>query len=170
MDASLATRSPTRHRRRLLRCVFVAVATVGSLAFVSSLFHEDWHGGMPRGEYRISVLNLKGEPVSGAKLRGFSSETLISADSNGKFVLTQHRGGIQYGGSRWWLFWIIPMGDQPPEFVWEVSAEGYRKQRVTWSEFYELREPSTQPTVHREFDGNKLELPAYDFAVRLLRE
>lgn len=142
---------------------------VGLLALASSMFHEDWHGGFPVGEFRIAVVDEQGQPIPGALVREHFDDTPSHTDDRGRIVITQHRGGIQYGGSRWHLFWIIPMGDQPPDYIWEVTADGFRPHRVSWPELHSAPQSTQQPTAVHVIGDKKVELRVIDVLVTLKR-
>jgi hypothetical protein len=160
-------------RRLLLRLAAgtgLAVGAAGLLALASYLTsHEDWEGGYPKGEFRVTVVDPDGRPVPGANLRGPGGGPGLTADPAGRVTITQPRGGFQFGGSRWWLFWAIPIGTSPPEYVWEVAADGFRPRRVGWQEVGAARRSSAEPTVIWRDEDRAIELPVYEVTVALER-
>lgn len=159
-----------RHRARKLAVVAgVAAVAVGLLALASFLTtQEDWDGGFPKGEFRIAIRDRDGRPVPGAVVRAYGATTGLPADADGRVTMAQPRGGFQFGGHRWRLFWAVPMGDQPPGYVWEVTAAGFRPHRVGWPELNAAPRSTDEPTARWDQDPSA-ELPVYEVPVTLER-
>jgi len=133
------------------RVVVYIILLVGLLALASSMMATIWDGGFPSGEFRILVVDEQGQPIPGATLRVFASGTRgsankypiyengvdgVTAGADGVVVCHQPRQGIQFSGTSWELFWLIPMGDSAPQFDFEFSKEGYRTRVLTNDEFF----------------------------------
>jgi hypothetical protein len=155
---------------RLAAGTGLAVGAIGFLALASYLTsHEEWEGGYPKGQFRVTIEDSEGRPIPGANLRGPSGGPGLTADPAGRVTVTQPRGGFQFGGSRWWLFWAIPIGTNPPAYVWEVAANGFRPRRVGWQEVGEARRSSSEPTFVWKSEERAVELSVYEITVSLER-
>lgn len=154
--------------RRFVVGAGVTIGLVGLLALASSLEREDWEGGYPRGEFRVFVRDEDGRAIANDLLQWNDGPVPFPVDDQGRVIVSQPRSGFQFGGTRWKLFWFIPMGDQPPEYIWKISAPGFRPHRVGWSEL--TANPSKkEPMVIRRFNDQDIELPVYDLVVTLRR-
>ncbi len=164
------------------------VTAAGLLALASYLTTSViWDGGFPSGEFRIHVRDSQGKPVPSAALRVYhggsrkltsgypldnhvTGQDLVSGD-DGQITTVRKRGGIQFGGHAWRLFWIIPMGAKVPDYDCEITADGFHPlkfpvQRLFKSEhrFYE-EFPKTKLRV-----GDKeIELKVYEQTFTLER-
>jgi len=166
---SIECKVQTMITKRLAIRLGIVCVIVGLLALASSMFREDWDGRFPAGEFRVVVQDVEGRPVPGALLRRYSSDVPSPTDVSGRIVVINDSGGVRFGGSRWDLFWVIPMGDQPPEYIWEVTADGFRRHRVRWSELNSAPQSKVQPTAVHEFRDRKVELQVFDVVVTLKR-
>ena len=160
-------------RRWGIRLALFCVA-VGVLALASFMSQEDWDGRFPVGEFRLSIKDENGVPIPGALVRGYFEDRSVSdksirSDANGQIVLTQPHSGFQFGGTRWNLFWFIPMGDQPPEYIWEVTADGFEPHRIGWEEVNTAPRSKKHPTVTNTSGTRHVELPVFDVTVTLKR-
>jgi hypothetical protein len=145
-----------------------------------------WDGGFPAGEFRISVVNDEGKPIPGAVLRVFqlgprrsagnyplvehSEANGIVAGPDGVILCHQMREGLQFGGTAWYLFWFIPMGEHSgPSYELEFTGDGYDKATLSdeWL-FYEDRYAApVQPVVHVVFDRFEANMPTWSKRVTL---
>jgi hypothetical protein len=156
--------------RRLLVVAGIAAGAVGLLALASYVTtQQDWEGGFPKGEFRVTVRDPEGRPVPGAVVRGYFAQTGLPVDADGRVTLTEVRGPLQFGGHQWHLFWAIPVGKRPPDYVWEVTADGYRPRRVESSKVYAAPRPSREPTTTYRDGDRTVELPVYELTVTMDR-
>ncbi|MEZ0265709.1 MAG: hypothetical protein ACAI43_13345 [Phycisphaerae bacterium] len=139
-----------------------------------------WDGGFPSGEIRIDVRDAAGQPVHGAKLAVYRGGTpqladgypianhtagaeLIS-DEAGRIVAVQERGGIQFGGHYWELFWCIPIGRHTgPRFDCEITAPGYPPVAFGLRRLFESPHTGYEkfPKTRRVINGKEEELKVF---------
>lgn len=176
--------SSPQPRRRLvgsIGCLLLVliIAAIASLQTTSA----SWDGGFYRARYVIRVEDPAGQPLQGVEFRVLGPSRRchedgledgmwpvyeaggrpLETDARGELVVHQPEGGLQYGGARWRLFWIIPVGHFPPEFSCEFRKTGYRVTRMPFDEFnsrasdwYDLNDRKTElgpggyeyPVVH----------------------
>ena len=156
---------------------------VGVTALASRLTTvEVWHAGLPSGEVRVQVRSSDGRPVPHATLAVFDASTgrpavgypfreptPATADERGRLVLTQPLKGVQSHGTRWRLFWVLPMGDlHPPRFDCEMAAAGFRPARMDVMALFRTELPADDlPRVKRDLGGWEVELPIREVTVTL---
>ncbi len=156
---------------------------IGALALASwATTVEDWHAGLPSGEVRLQIRGPDGRPVPQATLAVFDARTgrpatgypfreptPATADGQGRLVLTQPLSGIQTNGTRWRLFWVVPMGDlHSPRFDCEVTAAGFRPARMDVMALFRTELPADDlPRVKRELGGWEVELRIRQVTVTL---
>jgi hypothetical protein len=93
------------------------------------------------------------------------SDKVFSSDESGRIVAVQDRHGLQFGGYRWDLFWLIPMGTtHEPRFDCEIAASGYQ---TTFFDVRRLFKSSHRfynefEKTHRTIDGKDVELSVYE--------
>jgi hypothetical protein len=175
--------------RRLAKAFAIIVAIVLALAALSYMTTGVvWDGGFPSGEIRISVRDSIGQPVPNAALHVYRGGTRqlafgypisnhtessdVVSDESGRIIAMQERDGLQFGGHRWELFWIIPMGKRSgPKFDCELSAPGY--QTATFEIWRLFQSPYTMyeefPKTKRVINGKEQELKVYDQTFTLNR-
>ena len=174
--------------KRAVKSAAILVAVVGSLALASSLTTSIiWDGGFPAGEFRLNVRDREGQPVKGAVLRVYRGGTRdlafeypldnhvagrdLVSDENGRITAIRKRGGLQFGGHAWQLFWVIPMGAKAPEYDCEITAEGFKplKFRV-WRLFESPHKYYDDfPKTTLKVDGEEIELKIYEHTFTLER-
>lgn len=147
----------------------------------------NWDGGFPAGVFQLSIKDGEGRPVRNAVLRVYRGGTTDSAlrypledhlvdgdlvsDEDGRITTVRKNGGLQFGGYRWRLFWLIPIGAKAPQFDCEITANGFKPLKfdvwrlfessyATYDDF-----PKTTVTV----DGKGTELPIYEQSFKLAR-
>jgi len=156
--------------------VGVAIASV----LTSPTFH--WDGGYPLAQLQLTFVDTQGVPVQKVELLLDSSRTSLSkplllkvypleqagfpliADSNGS--ITCFTGGQSFGGTSWYLFWVIPMGRHPSDFCIPVSFihPDYNEKKFSLSGLLrnDIKKyadfPKTQINVG---PGQKQEVPIY---------
>ena len=134
-----------------LIAIFVLVLAVVSMQTTFAL----WDGSFPSAEFRISVTDENGTPISGAKLSVYERTGFLGLDrklsygfpldqfkknsqlvsSPDGIIKASHVGqDVEKGGFVFDLFWIIPIGFGERDFVVRVDAPDYRPQEIA---FYE---------------------------------
>jgi hypothetical protein len=176
-----------------MKRVLVAVPVLSALAYASYITTiHNWDGGFPRGEFRIDVRDPEGKPVPGAVLRCTSRRTgervygflvdnrapgqELVADATGRIVAVQPSGPILFGGEAWYLFWVIPMGEQErPKFDYHITAAGFKPLKFPLEQLYEppFRDRNKLPTtkiVRNDFGTEiEIELPISEHTFTLER-
>jgi hypothetical protein len=175
--------------RRIGKAFATLIAIVLALAALSYMTTGvNWEGGFPSGEIRINVRDSNGQPIPGAALHVYrgaprqlafgypisnhTQQSGLVSDEMGRITAVHERGGLQFGGHRWELFWLIPMGKRSgPKFACELTAPGYQTaafeiQRLFQSPYKMYDEfPKTKCVI----DGKEEELKVYDQAFTLNR-
>lgn len=160
---------------------------VGLLALASYMAGgEIWDGGFPSGEFRIHIRDPDGRPISGAVLRVYYGGTRelacgnplenhqtgveLVSDENGRITVVQTRTTTQFGGYKWRLFWIIPMGTKAPEYDCETTAAEFRPAKFpVWKIFESAFEsPTAIQGSLRDQDGNLMRI--YERTITLERD
>lgn len=174
---------------RWAKRVVVAIPVLGLLAYASyDTTRGDRDGGFPSGEFRIDVRDPEGKPVPGAVLRctrrrsgepvsgypldGRAPGEEMIADDTGRIVAIQPKGGIQFGGEVWWLFWVIPMGAQEgPEYDCEITAAGFKPLKFPLERLFATRFRGWNefPKTKILRNGSEIELPIYEHTFNLVR-
>lgn len=77
----------------------------------------------------------------------FKSENSLKSDSSGLIIGRQVEGGIQFGGSSWKLFWLIPAGDEEPKFDGVIYADGFQPLTLELSNLFECAPNAPVSTV-----------------------
>jgi hypothetical protein len=174
--------------KRLLKVATILVAMVGLLALASFLTTSIiWDGGFPSGEFRLNLRDPEGKPVKGAVLcvyRGgtrdlafeypldnhVAAQELVS-DESGRITAIRKRGGLQFGGHAWLLFWVIPMGAKAPEYDCEITAQGFKPVKFRVWKLFESPHKYYEdfPKTKVKVDGKEFELPIYEHAFTLER-
>jgi hypothetical protein len=96
----------------------------------------------------------------------------LVSDGSGRITAVRKRGGLQFSGHAWQLFWLIPMGTtKAPDYDCEITAPGYKPcafpvWRLFESPYHDYEEfPKTKLTA----DGEEIELPVYEHTFVLER-
>jgi hypothetical protein len=129
----------SKHWNRVAICVTVVALLAVASYYTTSHY---WDGGFPAGEFRVYVHDQDGTPIEGATLRVYRGGTRdlafkypldnhladqeLVSDENGRITAIRKRGGLQFGGHGWYLFWVIPMGAKAPEYDCEITATGFK--------------------------------------------
>jgi hypothetical protein len=117
----------------------VALGVLAVLSWITTL--QEWHGEFPSGKWVVCVVTPEGMPVCGARLAivvngepvswspfdNYREVDSVATDRNGDMLLVNKKGGPGYGGHRWYLYWLLPIGNRPERPVCELrfSAKGY---------------------------------------------
>ncbi|MBK9924550.1 MAG: hypothetical protein IPP66_04585 [Anaerolineales bacterium] len=164
-------------QKRLRYILVASFALVLVLTFASYITTAVfWDGAFPSGEYHLQILNEAGDPVKGATLNIYqgktlafeypfdnylSENTLISNDE-GEIVLTHLPRGLEFGGSGWDLFWIIPIRMGGPKFTCQIDAEGYKTYRFSSQQIfdtaYEAYNNDSVPRKTIQINGNEVKI------------
>lgn len=113
---------------------------------------RNWDGSFPSGEFHLQIQNQTGTPIKGAKLNiykgiikqhafgypfgNYQAENSLISNEAGEIVITHHSLGFEFGGTRWYLFWIIPMGQRSPTFNCEITADGYETGKFSINQIF----------------------------------
>src|SRR4029079_19278101 len=128
------------------RAAAVAVAAIGAVALLAgaswATTHEDWDGGFPAGVVRLEIRTTDGRPIPGAAFRVYQADGKPipdfspflapdgPADARGRLTVVQPHAGIMFGGRRWRLFWVVPMGaTERPRLACEGATARVRPAR-----------------------------------------
>jgi hypothetical protein len=177
--------------KRMAKIAAIVVSVIGFLALASYVTTGGLgglaEGGFAAGEFRLTVTDPAGKPVEGAILRIYrhgtrslafgypldnhlAGQDLVS-DKNGRITVIRKWGGISWGVKEWDLFWIIPMGDNPPDFDCEISAKNFETHRFSIWQLcgYDgsLNGHEVFPGAKLTVDGKEIELRVYWFAFTL---
>jgi len=146
-----------------------------------------WDGGFPSGEFRVQVRDTEGKPVKGAVLRVYRGDTRdlafqypvdnhvagqeLVTNENGRMTAIRKRGGIQFGGHAWQLFWVIPMGAKAREYDCEITAEGFKPLKFRVWRLFESPHMYYEdfPKAKSVVDGEEIELNIYEHTFALER-
>jgi hypothetical protein len=168
----------------------ILLVAVGFLAVASYLTTGIyWDGHLPVGEFRLHIRTPEGQPVKGAILRVYCSGTRdlafgypldnhlagqdLVSDESGQITALQRNYRLKFGGFKWDLFWVIPIGARKaPDVDCEVSADGFRPLQFSiWRLFKSsYRSYEAFPKTTLPVDGNEIELPVYDQTFMLERQ
>jgi len=146
--------------------------------------HEDWDGGFPAGVVRLEVHTADGRPIPGAAFRVSQADGEPipdyspfldpggPTDARGRLTVVQPHQGIMFGGRRWRLFWVVPMGATGrPRLYCEMAAAGFRPSRVEMNELFATARPTGRATkVTWPARASEVELPEYEATIALERE
>jgi hypothetical protein len=172
-----------------LQMIGVIAAPVVALLAVASYVTTSciWDGGFPSGEIRLKVRDSSGQPVKGAVLRVYDRGTRdlafkypldnhlpdrkLVSDDGGRITAIRSRGGLQFGGHAWALFWVFPIGAQAPEYDCEISAEGFKPLKFDAWRLFESPPIPYEDSLKTilEVDGEEIELKIYEHAFVLER-
>ena len=171
---------------RIAATVIGVVALSGVASYFGTL--RNWDGGFPAGEFRVNVQGPDGKPIEGAALRIYHGGTRdlafnypldnhvdgkgIISDENGRITAIRREGGLQFGGNKRYLFWMMEIKDKgPPQYDGEITAEGFQPLKFRINELFKSphRFYEEFPKTQRDVDGNKIELPNYEHAYTLKR-
>jgi hypothetical protein len=141
--------------KKKIRCLILAVISLPLLGIISYLTtHICSVGVLPKGVWRIKLVDSESQPISGAKLildfpdynpsahyifENYKGPGSITSDQNGILVLenTKSRGT---GNTSWDLFWIYPIGGNTHpasrRYVL-ISAPGYETVALSPEEIFE---------------------------------
>lgn len=109
-----------------------------------------------------------GERADRYPFDNYGTERDLVSDHSGRIVALRYRGGLSYGGRRWYLFWIYRMGATAPKYDCEISTAGFKNLRFSvWTLFDTPRDNSAK-TIHK-FDGGEVELPVIEHTVTIER-
>jgi len=173
---------------RRWKSVAIAVAVIGFLAVASYYTtSHDWDGGFPSGEFRVNLHDQDGKPIEGASLRVYRGGThdlafkypldnhlagqeLVS-DENGRITAVRKRGGLQFGGHGWFLFWIIPMGAKAPAYDCAITAAGFKPLKFEIRRLFEspYKYYENSPKTKLKLDAKEIELKIYEHDFTLER-
>jgi hypothetical protein len=168
-------------RSAVVWCIgLVAFAALASYLTTS----HTWAGGFPSGEFRLKVVDPDGRPVPGAVLRVFRGGTTTPAfgyplenhlagqdlvgDDGGVVTAFRTQGGIQFGGTGWVLFWVIPVGDHVgdhgPRYDCEITAAGFRPLRFPLVRLFQspFQTYDQFPKTTRRVSDEDFELKVYE--------
>jgi hypothetical protein len=138
-----------RTRTGWLLAAAVVIVILAALAVVS--YQEvQWEGGFPEGEIRLTVQDAGGRAIEGAVLKVYTRRDgklafrhpienhvegeELASDRDGQIVALQTRGGIQFGGRRGEIFWVIHWGSRgAPQYDCVITAAGYRPLTLDFS-------------------------------------
>ena len=144
-----------------------------------------WDGAFPSGEYHLRILNQSGEPIDGAILNiyqgksqafeypfdNYLSENGLVSNEMGEIVITHAPRGLEFGGSGWLLFWVIPINMGSPKFSCEITASGYKPLRFSVRQVFETSyNNSNAPKKTVQINGNEVELRVFEQTVILKTE
>jgi hypothetical protein len=174
--------------KRAVKSAAILVAVVALLALASYLTTSIiWDGGFPSGEIRLNVRDPEGQAVKGAVLLVYRAGTRdlafeypldnhvagrdLVSDEKGRITAIRKRGGLQFGGHAWQLFWVIPMGAKAPEYDCEVMAEGFKPLKFQVWRLFDSPHKTYEdfPKTKLKLDGEEIELPIYEHTFTLER-
>jgi hypothetical protein len=162
------------------------VAILGVASYLTTDY--TWDSGFPSGEFRVNVRDQDGQPIKEASLRVYRGGTRelafqypldnhladqpLVSDENGRIVAIRRRGGLQFGGEAWLLFFVIPMGAKAPKYNCEITAAGFKPLIFRIERLFES--PHTYyedfPKTKAKLDGKEIELKIYEHTFTLERE
>jgi hypothetical protein len=161
-------------KRKALAAIAVCLLVLGLLSFVS--YYDtalNWHQSFPPAEVRLNVVDEAGAPVSGAELQIFSHEDeqvfdwpfveqIMVSDASGGIVCHQIHYGVQYGGTSWELFWIIPMGSDKSPYKCRIVREGFQPLTFRLTDLFELNGFNSKENAIFEVNGTKQRLLIFE--------
>jgi hypothetical protein len=164
----------------LIGAVGAAVALLAGASWLTT--HDNWEGGFPAGAIRLTVRTTDGRPIPGAEFQVYRPDggrppdfspfldPGRPTDARGRLTVAQPHFGIMWGGERWRLFWVVPIGDRPgrPEIYYEVAAAGFRPVRVGVFDLFAAARPTAeQIRVSWPANAREVELPLYETEIVL---
>ena len=95
----------------------------------------------------------------------------MASGDDGLIVCHQVRDGIQFSGTSWTLFWLIPMGDSAPHYECRFSKTGYEAAILTARELlvFEGQTRETAPTATFVVHGREQQMPVWTRTVTMRR-
>lgn len=147
------TSKSTRLKRLIgVILLLILVCTLACASFRNTFII--WEGFFPAGEYHLNIRNQTGEPIPGAILHVYEEGTRTPAfeypidnylkdddlisNAQGQIIALHKNRGLEFGGSEWKLFWIIPMGlGCCPQYDCEIIAQGYKPLKFSIKRLFE---------------------------------
>lgn len=141
-----------------------------------------WDGAFPSGEYHLQIVNQSGSPIKGATLNiyqgnnlafeypfdNYLSENSLVSNDKGEIVLTHLPRGLEYGGSDWLLFWVIPINKSSPKFNCEVIASEHEPLKFSANEIFEIAyETNNTQKKTVQINGYEVELRMFEKTITL---
>lgn len=168
-----------RLRKIVVAAIVLLLVTAFASYFTTAVF---WDGAFPSGEYHLQIVNQSGNPIKGATLNiyqgknlafeypfdNYLSENSLVSNDKGEIVLTHLPRGLEFGGSGWLLFWVIPINMSSPKFNCEVIATEYKPLRFSANEIFVIAYETNntqKKTVH--INGYEVELEIFEKTIIL---
>ena len=168
----------------IMVCCVLILAVTAYVSYQTSTMY--WDGGYPTGEFRLRVVNEIGDPVEGACLDlynesgtpaveypiyEYDGEGTLCGGADGVITAHQPQEGIQFGGSEWYLFWVIPIGaSDAPQFDIRISADGYQDYPIGIWDLFDDTQTLNQQTITYDYMGMDVEMLVYQHTITLERQ
>jgi hypothetical protein len=137
-----------RPLRQIVRAMCIAAIVFGLFGFFSSCMGRLWDGGFPQEEFEISFRDADGNAIQGVEPRvedrkgrpfyfypvsDYAPDSAPTSDENGMMIYHHvSRSGLEFSGFDGHLFFIIPIGDGPPEYICRFLRDGKEMYRVPY--------------------------------------
>jgi hypothetical protein len=140
-----------------------------------------WDGGYPFGKIVLVLRDENHDPIEGANLAVYERTTRTLAlgrpfkehskksrpisDRGGRIECRQLSSPFQFGGVRFVLFWLFPIGGYGPSYICEITHPDFETVRLSLRRLFEA--PSRyqyegSELTHIELTGDDIPLPVYE--------
>jgi hypothetical protein len=157
----------------------IAVILLALASYITSARH--WEGGYPFGKIVLVLRDENHDPIAGANLAVYelplrtlafgrplkehSKTSRPISDRGGRIECRQLTGPFQFGGVRFVLFWIFPIGGWGPSYICEITHSDFETVRLSLRRLFEA--PSRyqyegSELIHIELADEDIPLPVYE--------
>ncbi len=129
---------------------------LAALSFATT--SSSWGGSFPYGEVRITIVDQGQSPIDNAIVSILDNATGNSAlpspleisrmvdgrDGRGRVVCRSTRQGQLFNGSKFLLFWCIPIGNRDPGYVCKISCNGFHPTTFALTDLFDSPSGATE--------------------------
>lgn len=140
-----------KRSRKIWVFVIGGIVVLGFVSYLTTEVH--WDGGFLTAKFQMRFRNSLNEPVKGVMLLvegkdgkplydfpvdDFTEGSVPTSNEEGELVFHHVSNGLEFGGKRAYIFWLIPVGAcSGPEVNCRFLLNGSEVYRVPFAELYE---------------------------------